>query len=157
MPDLINQKTNDQCVIASVAMATGLDYDYVLNVASISGAYTSSSGTHASSILNHLDVCYKNVYDHNHRISNSFWREMLFGRRAILSVKSVNNEGGTHSIFWDGFKILDPQNGNTFDDIEKKFFTEISDDMVIDSANLICECGCSTDMKPKWKVEKLES
>ena len=64
------------------------------------------------------------TFDHRGHYSSAFWAEILWGRRAILSVDSLNNEGGKHAIFWNGMKILDPQNGTVFDGITKKFFTE---------------------------------
>jgi hypothetical protein len=151
--ELVRQRTNDQCAIASIVMATGLDYDYVLNVATIARSYI--QGTHTASLLNELNVGFRAVYDHGQRFGISVWRDFLYGRRAVLSVESLNNEGGKHLVFWDGYKVLDPQNGNTFDGVEKKFFTEISDNMVIETAYLICECGCSTNMTPLYKIEKL--
>lgn len=148
---LIRQRTNDQCAIAAIAMATGLDYDYVLNMGLLTGNYTNGNGTHTASLLNSLSVPYKSIYDHSKRISNTHWAEMLWGRRALLSVESINNEGGTHIVFWNYSEILDPQNGNEFDGVVKNFFTMISDNMKIQNALLICECP-KCEVKPKWNI-----
>lgn len=151
MTELIRQKTNDQCAIASIAMATGLDYDYVLNMGILTRNYTEGNGTHTASLVSSLGISYKSIYDHSRRTSNSFWEEVLWGRRALLTVKSINNEGGTHIVYWRYNEVLDPQNGNE----DKNFFTSISKDMEIENAILICECP-ECEVKPKWNIARIE-
>jgi hypothetical protein len=43
----------------------------------------------------------------------------LFGRRALLQVSSLNNEGGQHMIYWDGRKLRDPSNKKTYGDVRE--------------------------------------
>jgi len=35
-------------------------------------------------------------------------KSMLLGRRAILQAPSLNQEGGTHIVYWDGAQVHDP-------------------------------------------------
>jgi hypothetical protein len=35
-------------------------------------------------------------------------KQLLVGRRAILQVTSLNNEGATHIVYWDGVEVHDP-------------------------------------------------
>lgn len=37
-------------------------------------------------------------------------RQMLWGRRAILQVPSLNYERGQHAVYWDGATLHDPSN-----------------------------------------------
>jgi hypothetical protein len=153
---LINQRTQTECAIASVAMAFKLDYDYVLNIAYISNAKDNEdTGTHTHSLLNALKAEYRCVYDHNKKMGPGAWRDILCGRRAILSVDSLNIESGKHALYWNYNEVLDPQNGNVVNGEPKKFFTSL-DDMQIETAYILCECG-SCEPKQKWKIERINA
>lgn len=58
-------------------------------------------------------------------IGPEFYRRMIWGRRALVSVPSLNNEGGYHMIFWDGSNVLDPSLKKTYRTIEELNPTEI--------------------------------
>ncbi len=46
---------------------------------------------------------------------NSFGAPLLWGRRALVQVKSKNYEGQSHMVFWNGRKVFDPSPLRTFE------------------------------------------
>ena len=54
-----------------------------------------------------VDVDFKS-YRKPREISEEYFRDMLWGRRALLSVPSLNYEGGFHMIYWHYDKVYDP-------------------------------------------------
>jgi hypothetical protein len=42
-------------------------------------------------------------------------RALLWGRRAIIQVPSLNYENQMHVIYWDGHQLFDPSNKKTYD------------------------------------------
>jgi hypothetical protein len=119
MTDLIRQRTPHQCAIATVAMATGWDYDEVLDAGLSSGGFTEDEGCrHYSKMLEALGYSYRFVngepvgdfvvLSRAYAISAEFFRSQAWGRRAILSVPSLAKPGGWHSVYWDGRQVFDP-------------------------------------------------
>lgn len=43
-----------------------------------------------------------------HWCSLGFAKNMLWGRRAMVTVRSKNNRDGTHMVYWDGQTMFDP-------------------------------------------------
>lgn len=57
-------------------------------------------------------------------INPKFYAKFFWGRRALLSIDSVNNlPHGKHLVYYDGHRIWDPQEGRK----GKKFLTRIED------------------------------
>jgi hypothetical protein len=119
MPELLVQRTPHQCAIATLAMATGRDYAEVLAAGLKCGGFVEGEGTrHEQRILVELGfdysfedgfpigdfVCWHRGFE----ISAEGFRQRAWGRRAIMSVPSLNQEGGSHSIYWTGRDVLDP-------------------------------------------------
>lgn len=133
--NLIRQKEPSDCGIAAIAMFTKLSYDEVRSCAINTSYFKKKHGTYScSGILRKLGFEQENYSGDNsyitksgkfksiphihHYISGSALRQLLWGRRCLISVESLNNENGLHLIYYDGENILDPQNGRK----GKKYF-----------------------------------
>lgn len=110
MTVLINQKTGYDCVLAAIAMAAGKtawedlwtadDLDEVngKGVSDIEPWMKRAGFTR----LTH----YKTVY--LHACDQEQTKDLLWRRKALLSIDSLNNEHGSHMVYWDGERIWDP-------------------------------------------------
>lgn len=58
-------------------------------------------------------------------LSTGFFRHLTWGRRAILAVPSLNNEGGFHSVYWNGSQVFDPSRYRTYASWEQLMPDEI--------------------------------
>jgi hypothetical protein len=110
------QRAHDDCTICCIAMATGLSYETVMSVASASVGgyrYRGALGTMSpKGVL--LDLGY-GVRRVGMEAMDAPRRELvLSGKRAILSVPSLNGFVGHHDIYWDGCQLHDPSNGETY-------------------------------------------
>lgn len=47
-------------------------------------------------------------------VTSWFLKGLLKGRRAVLQVPSINNEGAQHALYWDGETITDPSNKQVY-------------------------------------------
>lgn len=56
-------------------------------------------------------------------IDSKLFAKLLWGREALVSVKSMNVEGGYHYIYYDGSRVWDPNEGNE----GKKYSTILTD------------------------------
>lgn len=113
---MIKQRGTTDCSVATVAMAADVPYETVLEKtpADVVEILLSKGclDKHMSAMLNALG--YENFVDYERRIfschyaTTSFTRNMLWGRRAILTVMSKNVRDGQHNIYWDGRQLFDP-------------------------------------------------
>lgn len=119
MADVLIQRTPYQCAIATIAMATGRDYDEVLRVGIETKAFVEGKGCcHEARILEALG--FSNRFERGHAVgdfvcrrrgfetSAEFFRQFAWGRRAVMTVPSLNIPDGHHSIYWDGWEVFDP-------------------------------------------------
>lgn len=111
---LIPQRTTTDCAICCLAMAFEVSYEDILERAPGFGdreARGDNPGLHTAEELAVIHsfgwgarTFYKWWFEKN---GGKFWKE-LKRRRAILTLPSLNIEGGYHSVFWDGARLLDP-------------------------------------------------
>ena len=114
MTTLIQQKSNNDCVLAAIAMLAGKERWEDLWTPEDLDAVIKSSG-----VSNHADWLLRaGLKEHRHyievhcgHISQHYICAMLRWRKALLSVHSLNNEHGYHMVYWDGAKLFDPQDG----------------------------------------------
>lgn len=103
------------CVLACLAMATGKDYkaifpeDFCNEVEESKG--TGKKGLHdrafaLAGLVAKQD--YVSVYCGN--IPPQAVRGLIWGRRALVQVPSLNYEEGSHYVYWDGHTVHDPSN-----------------------------------------------
>ncbi len=121
---MIKQRTQMDCMLCCLAKATGRTYDETLIELGPLGQEFAEKGClnnndHvALSILEfENNVDYLKLHMRPEYCNLGFLRNMLFGRRAILTGKSKNVWEQWHTIYWDGFNLYDPSNGATYSNI----------------------------------------
>ena len=130
---LIGQKTPTDCGVCSMAMLTGLGYKKTYELMSKSGAYVEGKGLYddhkallalglregrernknVPKALNIVPIDFKVLWK-PWEISAKFYAQQIWGRRALLSVPSLNNPGGSHMIYWHYDRIYDPSPKKTY-------------------------------------------
>jgi hypothetical protein len=104
------QRDTDDCTICAISMATGLSYEAVMEVAanSVGGyRYQGTPGTMSPrGVLMDLGFDAQRVPCAG--VGGHVLRKLLWGRRAILSVPSLNGFPGHHDVYWDGHRLYDP-------------------------------------------------
>lgn len=134
MTTLIEQRYGTDCALACIAMALELSWEEVYEAAVKCEAYEADHTkgvSHQDKILVELGLLNdtkwewstKKLVGHDRTaIDNGDFRnldrkwgetcykfvKMCWGRPAILSVPSLNKEGGSHAVYYDGFEVLDP-------------------------------------------------
>ena len=113
MTTLIQQRSDNDCVLASIAMAVGAGkWEDVWTDEDLQSAIDSQGISDYEPWLKRVGLVnyedYRVVYTHT---GASDTHVLLWGRRALLSVRSLNNDGGYHMVYFDGEKLHDPQEG----------------------------------------------
>lgn len=120
MTSLIRQRFDNDCTLCCIAMATGLSWEVVFSAALwVRLGYRPVKGTYSAlavcTALGHEAKSYVNPFG----LDADGIRAWVWGRRAILSVPSLNGHDGWHDVYWDGAHVFDPSPKKTYpDDIE---------------------------------------
>lgn len=103
MTDFVQQRMPADCAVATLAMFLGVAYEDIAR--HCTGAELVDSGL-SWSRENHILHLFRKPCD-------VFDRTVMdWNAPAILSVPSINEaEGVTHSLYWDGNRVWDPQQG----------------------------------------------
>jgi hypothetical protein len=158
---LVCQRTTSDCGVAAIAMLTGRTYEEVYAAARTTGKsnFGRKCGMSSSErVLEALGYHWENLGRHKDHpapnpdgpqfrslglsiaswhINPKFFAKFFWGRRALLSIHSLNNvPDGRHLVYFDGIRIWDPQEGRK----GKKFATKI-EDVVIVEALILQEIG----------------
>lgn len=113
MTNLIRQKSNNDCVLAAIAMAAGKrQWHELWNSEDLESVKLSRGISDLEPWLERAglkeNTDYISIYVHS---DQRMVKALLWKRRALLSVESLNNNHGSHMIYWDGHRIWDPQDG----------------------------------------------
>lgn len=118
---LVPQRDDDDCTLCCISMATGIPYERVLEVASVTKrgyrAWEGGRGTmSALCVLAALgiDGMKSWMFPEGQEIAG-VW-PLLWARRAILAVPSLNGFKGWHDVYWDGEHLFDPSPKQTYPD-----------------------------------------
>lgn len=113
MTTLIQQRGDNDCVLASIAMAAGLNaWGDIWTNEDLESVVKSQGVSDLEPWLNRVGFIrgrdFYEIYTyHEARIAKAF----LWKRKALISTDSLNNEHGSHMVYWDGRRIWDPQDG----------------------------------------------
>jgi hypothetical protein len=142
---LIRQRGPSDCGVAAIAMFTDRTYDEVWTAGRAVNAFHPKNGTtscprilerlgyHWENLVRHADHPAPNPNGRNFRsmtlltwsegvLHPNVARQFLWGRPALLSIVSLNNlPHGRHLVFFDGERVMDPQEGRR----GKKFATQL--------------------------------
>lgn len=69
----------------------------------------------AFSLLGWLPEDYKKLYIMPEYVQTGFFKNMLWGRRACIQVRSKNFANGMHLVYWDGEEFHDPSTKRTYE------------------------------------------
>lgn len=117
MTDLVPQRTPNDCAICCLAMLTGTSYDGIMMI--VDDAFDPDRGMINTSIaLERLGFSgrFENGhaagdfvdYHRMYSVSHDYFREFTWGRRALVSIMSLNEPCAFHMIYWDGHEVFDP-------------------------------------------------
>lgn len=138
MPQIVQQRTNTDCVICCLAMLTARRYEDVRQA--VGDVYCPERGLRdEGAALERLGFssAFKNghavgdfVCRYRGPLSPEFFREFAWKRRALLSVPSLNFEGQWHMVYFDGTDVFDPSSLKTyskFTDLRPDYITLFSE------------------------------
>jgi hypothetical protein len=110
MTTLIQQKSQNDCVLAAIAMAAGASaWEDLWTEEDLQKVITSKGIANMDPWLKRAGITeWMECYVRDDRTAH----RLLWQRRALLSVNSLNNPGGTHMVYWDGEKLWDPHEGH---------------------------------------------
>jgi hypothetical protein len=119
---MVKQQALYDCYLACMCMALGITYEELTQrLGSEFVARIHAQGTYgddAEKLYVSLGLVagrdFRRIYRHDPKLSYGssaeFARTILWGRRAIIQVDSVNHQGKFHLVYWDGFEFFDPSN-----------------------------------------------
>lgn len=110
---MIKQKGESDCVLACISMLTGLPYtwsDEEFNFAEKNKGYNDVQIRELLTQAGYDNAMHLGVPDGFHLET----RSLLWGRRAMLSVPSLNHHRGAHMVYWDGQELFDPSNKQVY-------------------------------------------
>lgn len=107
------QRRDYDCVLACLSMATELPYD-TLWTGNFRQEVEDAKGTGKGDLHERAlkyagmvpKVNYISVYTQH--APQDLVKKMLWGRRALIQVPSLNYEGASHYVYWDGADLHDP-------------------------------------------------
>lgn len=122
----IDQRNGSDCAICCIAMALDVSYERVMEVAVAAKAYDVEIGTtNMRAILTGLGLglTFNNgrptgdfvQRDRPYALSSEYFRDGLWGRPAIITLRSLNMDG-YHAVFYDGEMVYDPSPHNRYTD-----------------------------------------
>ena len=127
---LVRQQGQYDCALACLSMMAGRPYDRLFNMdfrnkIEIATTCTDDDLLEAFKLAGFVkDVDTKTVYLGN--TGTNVVRQLLWGRKAIIQLPSLNYDQSEHFIAWDGRAIFDPSNKQ-----EYKFWQCVKPTLVI--------------------------
>lgn len=119
----IKQRADRDCFLCCLAMAIGVTYTEVnRRLGAHFIAHVCANGLVGSKDLDTAfgglglmpELHYKVLFILPEYVATGFLRNVLWGRRACIQVRSKNYAGEHHIVYWDGEALHDPSNKNTY-------------------------------------------
>ena len=115
---MIKQRYEYDCVLACVAMATGRPYEELFDEEFCQKIEANKGCNHDEIDEAFGKAGWKRDEDFVSRymghIQSNEVRDLLWKRKAMIQVNSLNYEKGMHMIFWDGEEFKDPSNKQVY-------------------------------------------
>lgn len=121
---LIKQRSDSDCVLASLAMITGKAYDELWSITDFPAQAVRENGLRGESLYDAFahagfvrNQTYKSVYTVNldFHVKNA----LLWGRTTLVQVPSLNYDKSSHMLACDGSTVYDPSNKQTYNWIDQ--------------------------------------
>lgn len=127
MTTLIRQRAPSDCTLCCLAMALGLTYDELgaklgpafMALVSKLGTTDNEENAMFEALQLRKDADFQELILSPHWCSLAFAKNMLWGRRAIIAVRSKNTRDGLHNLYWDGRALFDPSNKDDYQDFRE--------------------------------------
>lgn len=129
------QRLTTDCGICSLAMLAGINYEEAIAIAGddfdpLKGMKRFEKSLeklgYIRQIINGDDVGDYTLTYRQHCISPQYYRQFAWGHKALVTLPSLNYLGGTHMIYYDGWKVFDPSPLKTYEN-----FTDLLPDELI--------------------------
>lgn len=133
---IVKQKSDYDCVLAVLSMASGRKYEDIFSEEFRQRIEDATTCTGDDLIEAYRlagfekDKNMRSIYI-GHNINPNVLRQLIWGRRAMIQVPSLNHEGSEHFIYWDGYNIFDPSNKQVYKYLQHVFPTYV---MIFDDA-----------------------
>lgn len=128
MTDIIKQRYDGDvqrkdCFLCCVAMAAWLSYEGIfIRLTDELQAIVRSRGPKGEDECDvimqaggfYREADYRTIFLLPEFASTGFLKNMLWGRRALVQVRSLNYMDEQHLLFWDGAEVFDPSNARTW-------------------------------------------
>lgn len=129
---LLKQQSNNDCYLACVANATGKNYQSTFPEEFLA-LVESTPGVQGAMIEQVWEMCglkenvdYWDYYCGHGGVSAQWVHYFIQGRRAILTVPSLNNPPpACHAVYWDGRTLHDPSNLQVYKYLEQCYPSRI--------------------------------
>lgn len=137
MTELIKQRTPHDCAVACMAMLQGWTWECTNEVVGHLVEYEKHPRgmRHEQEAIRLLG--YESKYDNGHAVGDvifthrpygiapEYYRDMAWGRRALLTVPSLNIPNGHHMVYYDGHQLYDPSTKLTYSSFTQLMPSEI--------------------------------
>jgi ABC-type bacteriocin/lantibiotic exporter with double-glycine peptidase domain len=119
---IVKQKGESDCVLASLAMATGRPYSSLFKPA-FRKKIEAANGCYDSTLKEALKMAGfvegKNALSiWTQDLDKKYVQALIWKRKALIQVVSLNYAGGEHMIYWDGKELFDPSNKQVYKFVE---------------------------------------
>lgn len=105
---IIRQRTDSDCGICCIAMMAGVSYETAMQAAGtdfVDGVAPEA----VAPILKRLGFKAQDIETIPlDRDGSDDFKGILRGRRALVSVRSINEPGANHMLFWNQDRLIDP-------------------------------------------------
>lgn len=115
---LIKQRSNYDCALAVLAMASGKQYEEIFDAEFCARIEEKQTCTGDDLLEAYRRAGF--VKGENLRTISTAHAmphlplQLIWGRRAMIQVPSLNYKGSEHFVYWDGKEILDPSNKQVY-------------------------------------------
>ena len=135
---IVKQRADYDCALAVLAMVSGRDYDEIFDADFCARINERKVCTGDDLIEAYARAGFekgKNLHDvyTGYGINFPILRQLIWGRRAMIQVPSLNYVGSEHMIYWNGKEVIDPSNKQTYKFLQSVFPTYV---MIFDEIGL---------------------
>lgn len=129
---LIQQRNRSDCGLAAMAMALGKEYDELWTPEDVQKVLDERGISDVGDWLERKGLKRREDFSTVYTFGREKAAELLWGRPALLSIVSLNEQQGNHLVYFDGYRIWDPQEGR-----EGKLFARIIRSVSIETVTIL--------------------
>ena len=123
MTEMVKQRHEKDCFLCCLAMALDLSLEALIarlgdelrERVITKGSYDKDVEATFAALDLAVDRDFKRLFILPEYGTTGFIRNLLWGRRACIQVRSKNYAGEMHIVYWDGAALFDPSNKRTYE------------------------------------------